>query len=127
MMFIAALPFSMLIIIVLVLQKRLYACLFLSAGTTIPAAGMTNQGTILTKVLVPFFLLSHLELSTWAQTRTCTGDGPCSCVMSDGSGRVDISSIGNSDGTARLVVTIKSFSIRVGSWSTYSEIVEQPQ
>ncbi|BFY97362.1 hypothetical protein BsWGS_00402 [Bradybaena similaris] len=63
---------------------------------------MTNQGTLLTKVLVPLLLVSHLEPWTWAQTLTCTADGPCRCVMSDGSGVVDISSIGNSDGTARF-------------------------
>ncbi|RUS84287.1 hypothetical protein EGW08_007931, partial [Elysia chlorotica] len=30
----------------------------------------------------------------------CVGDGPCRCAMSDGTGTVDISSLGNQDGTA---------------------------
>ncbi|KAK3741413.1 hypothetical protein RRG08_011189 [Elysia crispata] len=34
--------------------------------------------------------------------QNCVGEGPCRCVMSDGTGTVDISSLGNQDGTARF-------------------------
>ncbi|CAL1535582.1 unnamed protein product [Lymnaea stagnalis] len=39
----------------------------------------------------------------------CEGDGPCRCKYNDGSGTVDISSLGNQDGTARFPDVVSSF------------------
>ncbi|CAG5132399.1 unnamed protein product [Candidula unifasciata] len=63
---------------------------------------MISQYITGTKALIiQLLLLSRMELCVWGETQTCQGDGPCRCVMSDG-GVVDISSIGNTDGTARF-------------------------
>ncbi|GFO14706.1 hypothetical protein PoB_004121100 [Plakobranchus ocellatus] len=42
----------------------------------------------------------------------CVGDGPCRCVMSDGTGTVDVSSLGNQDGTARTTEFSSAWTIR---------------
>lgn len=43
--------------------------------------------------------------------QTCTQKGNCACVMSDGSGTIDISSLGNTDGTPRFPFSKPSSSL----------------
>lgn len=66
------------------------------------AEGLGHKMTI----VLPKILLNILALNLMGQLvlSVCTGDGPCRCIYNDGSGIVDISSIGNYSGGPRLVL-----------------------
>ncbi|XP_064648429.1 uncharacterized protein LOC135500728 [Lineus longissimus] len=52
-----------------------------------------------------YYLLTIIQcmwILTGCHSKSCVTDGPCSCTYDDGSGTVDISSVGNTDGTPRL-------------------------
>ncbi|CAL1535583.1 unnamed protein product [Lymnaea stagnalis] len=56
----------------------------------------TIYNIVVAVMLACFLLLQHGGSSVSALT--CDGDGPCRCTYSDGSGTVDISSLGRQDG-----------------------------
>jgi len=60
-------------------------------------ATTTNMKLSILTTLV--LLLSTLHSSL---AQSCVPDGPCRCVMSDGTGAIDISTLGNQDGTPRF-------------------------
>ena len=47
---------------------------------------------------VAFLLFLGLLVIAFGQNKNCVKNGPCSCAMSDGSGTIDISGLGNKDG-----------------------------
>jgi hypothetical protein len=49
-------------------------------------------------------IIQSIWILTVCEGKSCVTDGPCSCTYDDGSGTVDISSLGNTDGTPRYAL-----------------------
>ncbi|KAI8792969.1 cation-dependent mannose-6-phosphate receptor [Biomphalaria glabrata] len=65
---------------------------------------------------VVVILLSQRRLQG-AAVMTCDGDGPCRCMMNDGSGVVDISTLGFQNGSARFPDVAASFDGQLYSYN----------
>jgi hypothetical protein len=50
---------------------------------------------------VSFLLFCLVTYVTYITCKDCTLDDECSCSMDDGSGKVDLTSLGNSDNTPK--------------------------